>query len=246
MKDVSRKIESIDVLGYPIFTGVLSDLDLKKKKVISTINQYSYCIAEKDIEFKTALLKSDIILPDGIAIVAAGKLLSGQKIKKIAGADVHFYLLNELNKIGGTCFYMGSKESTLEKIKKKMSIEYTNVQVQTYSPPYKSKFNDSDNSKIIRAINDFSPDVLFIGLTAPKQEKWVNEHSHELEAKIICSIGAVFDFYAGTIVRPNKIWINLGLEWFVRLLAEPKRMWKRYLYYGPIFIISVLKEKMKN
>lgn len=239
-----EKIKSIEVLGYPVFAGVLSDLDLTEKKIITTLNQYSYCIAEKDKEFKTALLSSDIILPDGIAIVAAAKLLRKQKLKKIAGADLHFYLLNELNKIGGTCFYLGSKESTLEMIKKKMSIEYPKVQVQTYSPPYKLIFDDSDNSKIIKAINDFSPDVLFVGLTAPKQEKWVNQYSHELDAKLICSIGAVFDFYAGTIVRSNKIWIYLGLEWFIRLLTEPKRMWKRYLYYGPIFIISILKKKV--
>lgn len=99
---------------------------------------------------------------------------------------------------------------------------------------------------MIDEINVFMPDVLFIGMTAPKQEKWAHEHKTLLDARIICSIGAVFDFYAGTVVRPNKIWINLGLEWFVRLLKEPKRMWKRYLFYGPVFIKLMLKEKIKN
>jgi N-acetylglucosaminyldiphosphoundecaprenol N-acetyl-beta-D-mannosaminyltransferase len=82
-------------------------------------------------------------------------------------------------------------------------------------------------------------------MTAPKQEKWVFEHKKKLNAKVICSIGAVFDFYAGTVKRPNKIWRNLGLEWLGRLLREPKRMWKRYLYYGPIFLYYVFS-KGKN
>ena len=99
---------------------------------------------------------------------------------------------------------------------------------------------------MVRAVNAFQPDVLFIGMTAPKQEKWAHEHKHLLQAKIICSIGAVFDFYAGTVQRPAKIWIDLGLEWFVRLLHEPKRMWRRYLYYGPVFAYSVVRKKFSK
>src|SRR5690606_5271371 len=86
-------------------------------------------------------------------------------------------------------------------------------------------------------------DVLFIGMTAPKQEKWAFVHKGALDAKVICSIGAVFDFYAGTVERPGMAWVNLGLEWFIRLVKEPKRMWKRYLYYGQIFIKDLMVEK---
>ncbi len=82
-------------------------------------------------------------------------------------------------------------------------------------------------------------------MTAPKQEKWTFEHKDMLDAKVICSIGAVFDFYAGTVERPSQFWINAGLEWLVRLVNEPNHMWKRYLYYGPIFIFIVLREKLK-
>jgi N-acetylglucosaminyldiphosphoundecaprenol N-acetyl-beta-D-mannosaminyltransferase len=89
------------------------------------------------------------------------------------------------------------------------------------------------------------PDVLFIGMTAPKQEKWAHAYKAVLDAKVICSIGAVFDFYAGTIERPNKIWINLGLEWLGRLVKEPKRMWRRYLYYGPVFGFYLVREKIR-
>lgn len=99
---------------------------------------------------------------------------------------------------------------------------------------------------MIAAVNAFQPDVLFVGMTAPKQEKWSYKHKPQLDAKIICSIGAVFDFYAGTVARPSPFWIKMRLEWFIRLIKEPKRMWKRYLYYGPIFIKLILQQKFKN
>jgi N-acetylglucosaminyldiphosphoundecaprenol N-acetyl-beta-D-mannosaminyltransferase len=95
---------------------------------------------------------------------------------------------------------------------------------------------------MIEAVNAFQPDVLFIGMTAPKQEKWAFANKEFLQAPVICSIGAVFDFYAGTVKRPSKAWIRCGLEWLVRFAKEPKRMWIRYGYYGPIFLKYMLFE----
>jgi len=227
-------------------TRGLTNISRTKKNVIKTINQYSYCIAEEDSEFKEALQKSDVLLPDGIGITLSYRFLYGKAIKKIAGADLHFFLMNAMNKEKGSCFYLGSSVKTLELIEQKLKIEYPNIRVGCYSPPFKPQFTDEENTAMITAVNDFGPDVLFIGMTAPKQEKWVHQNKEHLSAKAIGSIGAVFDFYAGTVERPGKIWIQLGLEWFIRLLKEPKRMWKRYLYYGPVFIGLILREKFKG
>jgi len=138
----------LSILDFNVFTGNLVNIGLEEKIVINTINQYSYCIAEKDPDFKKALQNSDILLPDGVAIVLAAKFLKNKKIKKIAGADIHENLLEKLNSTNGSCFYMGSKESTLEKIKERLSIEYPNIKIQTYSPPFKKEFDEEDNSKI--------------------------------------------------------------------------------------------------
>ena len=238
--------EAIPIMDYPLYKGSLKQLPSSKKIIINTINQYSYCLAEEDPEFKTALQTSEILLPDGIAIVAAVRLLEGQKITKIAGADLHQHLLSRLNKESGKCFYLGSSEYTLQKIKDRLAVEFPAVQVSTFSPPYKAEFSGSENAEMIGAVNDFAPDVLFIGMTAPKQEKWAHAHKEDLDAQTICSIGAVFDFYAGTVERPSAIWIKLGLEWLGRLIKEPRRMWKRYLFYGPVFIYKVLREKVKQ
>jgi N-acetylglucosaminyldiphosphoundecaprenol N-acetyl-beta-D-mannosaminyltransferase len=240
------KYTTVDVLDYTIFNSSLSKLRYDTKCLISTVNQYSYMVAEKDEEFKRALLGSDILLPDGVGIVAAAKMLNGDTVKKIAGADIHQHLLKKLNLESGSCFYLGASESTLAAIRKRLSKEYPKVKVGTFSPAYKAEFSEEEDAEMIAAVNAFNPDVLFIGMTAPKQEKWAYKYKSQLNTIIICPIGAVFDFYAETITRPSEFWINLGLEWAVRLTKEPKRMSKRYLYYGPAFVYELLKAKIAN
>ncbi len=242
---MQKTTTSVPLMEYSIYNGDLFNLDSSKKTLITTINQYSYCIAEEDPEFKKALLQSDVLLPDGMAIVSAVQLQTGKKIKKIAGADIHLHLLNDLNKKAGSCFYLGASESTLSKIKERLAIEFPNIEVATYSPPFKSHFSKLENKEMIDVINAFAPDVVFVGMTAPKQEKWAFHHKTQLKTKTICAIGAVFDFYAGTVERPSNFWIKLKLEWLIRLVKEPKRMWKRYMYYGPVFIGYMLQNKKR-
>lgn len=246
MKNNTLNNGQTSVLEFPVFSQSLESIDLENKTLINTINQYSYIVTQSDKAFEKALKESDVLLPDGVGITFASQLLNGKKINKIAGADVHKYLLEKLNEKGGKCFYLGSTDDTLSKIKQHLKAEYPNVQVETFSPAYKAEFSEEENEEMINAVNSFQPDVLFIGMTAPKQEKWAHANKAKLNTKTICSIGAVFDFYAGTVKRPTQFWINMGLEWFVRLLKEPKRMWKRYLYYGPMFAMTLLSKKMSS
>jgi len=231
---------------YEVFSDQLTKISLTSKLVINTINQFSYCIARKDEEFSTALKQSNILLPDGMAIVKASRFLTGKKITKIAGTDLHNYLLEQLQKISGTCFYLGSSEDTLSRIKIKLAAQYPQIHVYTYSPPFKKNFSNEDNKAMVEAVNNCKPDILFIGLTAPKQEKWAFNHKELLQARLICSIGAVFDFYAETIKRANMFWIKLGMEWLIRLIKQPRHMWKRYLYYGPVFILHIIIFKFRT
>lgn len=241
-----RKFTTINCLGYNIFSDKIENISLDRDALITTINQYSYCLGEKNELFKEALRNSDILLPDGVGITHAVKLLGDKDIKKIAGADIHQYLLEKLNQIGGRCFYMGSSPSTLATIRERIHREYPAINVEVYSPPFKKVFSERDNQNMIRAINSFKPDVLFVGMTAPKQEQWAYQNRPKLDARIICCIGAVFDFYAQTVERPKDIWINMGLEWLIRLIKEPKRMAVRYLYYGPVYLWMILKMRIKG
>lgn len=239
----------IDLLGYNIYRNRLDCIpfhSIESKIVVNTINAYSYVIAKSDFHFKKSLQKSDVLLPDGFPIVLATRFLCGEKIKKIAGEDLYFHLMKIANQRSLKVFFLGSSENTLELINNRVKLEFPNVKAEFYSPPYKIVFSNEDSAAMINAVNAFKPDFLFVGMTAPKQEKWVTDNSMELAVKVICSIGAVFDFYAGTVKRPSPFWIKLRLEWFVRLVREPKRLWKRYFIYSPKIFIDVLAEKFKN
>lgn len=231
------------VLGYELNTGY-PDMPVLHKKIINTINPHSYCVAKKDPKFQEALQASDLLIPDGTGIVWAARILRGERIQRIAGADMHQYLLKQAQKYGLKVFYMGASQDTLSKIEKRIQAEHPAIRCKSYSPPYKPTFSEEDNRTMCKAINAFQPDILFVGMTAPKQEKWVHQNKQQLDAKVICSIGAVFDFYAGTVKRSSQFWIRLGLEWLPRLLKEPKRLWKRNMISSPIFIWDVFKDKL--
>lgn len=215
------------------------------KILINTLNAHSFNTAQHDEAFVKALQASDVLLPDGISVVLAVRWLTGERLKKIAGEDLFFWEMARMEKQKGKVFFLGSSESTLKLIRERAAKEYPHVQIETYSPPFKHEFTAEENKAMIEAVNILEPDVLFIGMTAPKQEKWAYAHFEQLNAGHVCSIGAVFDFYAGTVKRAPKIFIKLGLEWFYRLIMEPRRMWRRYLIGNMKFIGYILKEKLR-
>ena len=144
-----------------------------------------------------------------------------------------------------TVMFMGSSQKVLDLIVKRAAEVYPHLKVVTYSPPYKPEFSDEDNKAIIDAINAVNPDLLWIGMTAPKQEKWTYSHWEELDIHChVGTIGAVFDFFAGTVERAPIWWQRHGLEWLYRLLKEPKRMWRRYIIGNTLFLWNMLKEKV--
>lgn len=216
------------------------------KMLINTINAHSFNVALKDELFAEALKNGDYLIPDGASIVKACKLLNAksQPKERIAGWDLFQLEMEKLNEKGGKCFFMGSSEKVLSLIREKATVEYKNIMVETYSPPYKPDFSYEDNSAIIKTINDAKPDLLWIGMTAPKQEKWTYSHWNELNIHChVGTIGAVFDFYAGTAKRAPQWWQEHSLEWLYRLIKEPKRMWRRYVIGNPLFIWNIMKEK---
>jgi N-acetylglucosaminyldiphosphoundecaprenol N-acetyl-beta-D-mannosaminyltransferase len=234
----------MNIMNYKVFVDELDTIDLDTKKVVNTINPHSYIIAKSDTHFTEALQGSDILIPDGSGLVLAAKQIYKKNIKKIAGSDLHNFLLKKMNEKGGKIFYMGASKNTLDKIKERIKLEYSNVIVESYSPPFKLDFSKEEDDVIISKINAFKPDILFIGMTAPKQEKWLHQHKAKLNFKVASSIGAVFNFYAGTIPRPSQFWLDLHLEWLLRLLKEPRRLWKRNFISAPLFLFDVLLYKI--
>lgn len=219
------------------------------KVLINTINAHSYNVARKDELFAEALTKGDYLIPDGMSVVKACKWLhaKSQPRERIAGADLFEYEMDRLNKKCGTVMFMGSSEKTLAKIVDQAAKVYPNLKVVTYSPPYKPEFDEADNKAIVDAINMTNLDLLWIGMTAPKQEKWTYSHWNELNIHChVGTIGAVFDFFAGNTKRAPQWWQKHGLEWLYRLIKEPRRMWRRYIIGNTVFLWNMLGEKFSR
>lgn len=216
------------------------------KLLINTINAHSYNTARRDALFAEALTKGDVLIPDGVSIVKACRWLNAKSRPKerIAGWDLFDFEMKRLAQHGGRCMFMGSSEKVLSLIRENAAVEYPNIEVVTYSPPYKPEFSNEDNDAIVKAINEANPDLLWIGMTAPKQEKWAYSHWKELNIHCHCgTIGAVFDFYAGTAKRAPEWWQEEGLEWLYRLILEPRRMWRRYMIGNLRFLYIICYEK---
>lgn len=242
---LNERIKRIELFGFNIDTSINElSVDNNQKIVVNTINPHSYCISKRDKLFSNALHASDILLPDGVGIVIASKFVNRKSIRKIAGYDLFLHLMHTLNKSNGSCFFLGASQNTLDLIESKGKYEYPNVTVHSYSPPYKNSFSQEDSDKMCAMVNAHKPDVLFVGMTAPKQEKWVFNFKDHLDANIICSIGAVFDFYAENVKRPHRFWIKIGLEWFPRFIKEPRRLAERNLVSTPKFILEMLSQKL--
>ena len=238
----------VSIFGYNVSTlsvdQIVSSVFLSDEiKIVNTINPHSYVEAKKDNDFSISLKNSDILIPDGSGIILASRVLKKTNLNKIAGFDLFISTMEKLNSINGRVFFLGSTDSVLNEILIRIKKDYPNVIVGFHSPEYKDSFNQCDKSFFIKKINDFNSDVVFVGLTAPKQEKLIYEISGDLNIKMISGIGAVFDFYSGNIKRPNDIWVRLHLEWLVRFVGEPKRLWKRNFISTPIFLKDILKHK---
>lgn len=217
------------------------------KLLINTINAFSYDNARKDVLFSEALQKGDVLIPDGISIVKACRFLNAksQPKERIAGWDLFVYEMEKLNRVGGKVMFLGSSDAVLNLIRRRVAEKYPKIEVDTYSPPYKPEFSNEDNEAMISAINHSNPDLLWIGMTAPKQEKWAYTHLDRLDVHChIGTIGAVFDFFAGTVKRAPERWQRAGLEWLYRLLSEPRRMWRRYFIGNAKFIYYIMLEKI--
>lgn len=239
------RLKNLDILENRAALNALPE----GKLLINTINAHSYNTALKDKLFQRALINGDVLIPDGVSIVKACKWLNAksQPKERIAGWDLFAFEMDKLNKKGGKCFFMGSSEKVLSLIRKRASVDYPNIVVETYSPPYKPEFSEEDNKAIVEAINKADPDLLWIGMTAPKQEKWTYSHWNELNIHChVGTIGAVFDFFAGTVERAPIWWQEHGLEWAYRLVKEPKRMWRRYIIGNSLFLWNISKEKISK
>ncbi len=252
---------SVELFGYRISNrGAAGDIGFASQAlaagpgpfVVACANPHSLVVASKDPEFREALQEADLLLPDGSGLILAAGILNLPLKEKVAGSDFFREFCRHADGAGRAgmgvrFFFLGSSPLVLERIVNRLQVEYPRIAVAgIHSPPFRDTFTEEEDAAMIDAVNRSGADVLWVGMTAPKQEKWICRNRHRLNVRLACAIGAVFDFYAGTKKRSSRFWLNLGLEWLPRLLREPRRMWERNFKSAPIFLSWIARERLRQ
>ncbi len=250
-------VSTVSHLGYQVVTSSINECIKNINQVIAErdrachwlacLNPHSYAVARHDPIFSDALRQADWLVADGIGVVLGIKI-SGQNINnRITGSDIFSGVMDELNSRSGSVFFLGGTESSLQKIRESITKDYPKVRVSgTYSPPFKEEFSEYDYEEMVSMVNANPPDVLWVGMTAPKQEKFLRIASDRLQVSFAAAIGAVFDFYTGEVRRSPFIFRALGLEWLPRLIQQPRRLWKRMFVSAPIYLAHLSIQKWRS
>ena len=239
-------VEAEALLGMPISRKPLaaithdSILAIERKSppvVFACANPHSIVVAQHDDNFQSALTQANLVVADGVGVSFMARMVGVQIGPRITGTDYFQAVLNALQQRGdGRVFFFGSSQRVLDLIAKRFANDFPALTLcGTLSPPFGS-WSDEENRRMVQVINDAKPDILWVGMTAPKQEKWVEKNRRNLNVPVIGSIGAVFDFYAGTYARAPQLICRIGLEWAYRFILEPRRMWQRNCVSAPKFI----------
>lgn len=226
--------------------GIEELIKRKESSYVVTPNAAHIVLLQRDKEFKKIYRRASLVVPDGMSLLWAAKILGRPLREKVSGSDLLLAFCKVAAKKGYRLFLLGAGPGVAAKAAKILTRKNPGLKiVATYSPPFGFENGEEENKKIVQMTKTTKPDLLFVGLGTPKQEKWIWKHKDELHVPVSMGVGAAFDFTAGTVKRAPKWMQKSGLEWFFRLYEEPRRLWKRYLIGNAIFLSLVLKEFLK-
>lgn len=217
----------------------------RRARHICLSNAYTLSVSQYDHEFKTTLNHADLVLPDGMSIVWGSRWIGVRLPQRVAGPDLAKNLCELASQKGYSIYLMGSSEENLQQLKSVLIKRWPALKiVGHHSPSMCDRISEAENKAILERIHEAHPDILFVGMSAPKQEKWIAENLSRLEVPVSIGVGAAFDFLSGRIPRAPGVLQRSGLEWLHRLACEPRRLWRRYLLGNAIFLSLLLTERL--
>jgi N-acetylglucosaminyldiphosphoundecaprenol N-acetyl-beta-D-mannosaminyltransferase len=231
---------SYDLAVEQIFTWV----GVRKSCYVCAANVHALMEAHDSANFMKILNRADMVTPDGMPLVWMLRLKGHRRQTRVYGPILMLHVLERAAHKNIPVGFYGSKLEILDALTQKMSVAYPGLTVAyIFSPPYR-ELTAGEDADIVRRINASGAQILFVGLGCPKQEKWMEERRDRVSA-VMLGVGAAFDFHAGSIKQAPAWMQDIGLEWLFRLLVEPRRLWKRYLYHNPRFLILALLDLIK-
>lgn len=237
--------KQVNVLGIDFFNAtkeeiadiLINRIENKDKTFVVTANPEIVMYANKHDEYKQILGAADYIVPDGIGIVIGAKILKQPLKERVAGFDLMNELLSAANKNAWRVYFLGAKESVIEKTVKNIANTYPNLVVSGFHHGY----FDINDEAIADKIKASKPDLVFVALGYPKQEMWIHNHLPMFDKGLFMGVGGSFDVWAGEVKRAPYFWRKLNLEWLYRLIRQPSR-WRRMLFL-PQFLFKIIKKR---
>lgn len=241
MKKDILGIKIDDVTMEEALEIALSFTKCDSAKTVYTPNAEIAMVALQDNEFLDILNQGDLVIPDGAGVVLASKIINNPLRQKVAGFDLSSSMLKDPRFHGKTFFFLGAKPGVAQKAVDMVKASNPNLQVVGIQHGY---FKEDETQQIIRTINNLQPDILFVGLGAPRQEKWIHTHKDHLNAKLIMGIGGTIDGLAGEVKRAPDVFVKWNLEWLYRLVKQPKRFGR--MLNIPSFLWQAVRYRMKT
>jgi N-acetylglucosaminyldiphosphoundecaprenol N-acetyl-beta-D-mannosaminyltransferase len=244
-------VESVNVLDCPVTRLDLEGFVEASEKFIASgvphyiavVNAAKIVKMKSDQELRSSVLSADMVGADGVPVVWASRLLGDPLPGRVNGTDLMYRLLERASEKNYRIFFFGAKEEVLRKVLEVVRRDYPGVGIAGCRNGY---FEASEEPEIARSIRDASPDILFIAFSTPKKELWVKNYFRVMQVPVIHGVGGSFDVMAGVIPRAPAWMQRFGLEWFYRLLKEPRRMWRRYLVTNSAFTFLLFREWLRT
>ena len=237
----------VDVTSYPDAAGrVVQWASLgETPRYVCAANVHMVMESHDDPAFKGVVNSADLVTPDGVPLVWALKLLGVSEATRVYGPDLTLHVCERAAKQGIPIGLYGGTPESLEAFVQFLEEKFPGIQIGcTIAPPFRPLKSEEDE-RYTREINESGVRILFVGIGCPKQEKWMAQHKDRINA-VMLGVGAAFDFHTGRVKQAPSWMQRFGLEWFFRLLMEPRRLWKRYFMHNPRFVLLFIRQLIRK
>lgn len=242
-------IARVDILGVGVSAVSLTDAVDEIARWVQQRKQHYVCVtgvhgimeSQRDPSLLKVHNDSGLTTPDGMPMVWAGRHAGADGMTRVYGPDLMLALCEKARHEGWASFFYGGKPGVPERLRDRLQSCFPGLQVVgCHSPPFRPLTPQEDAQEVQR-INDADPDLLWVGLSTPKQERWMAAHVDRVNAPALLGVGAAFDIHAGVLPQAPQWMQQRGLEWVYRLAREPRRLWRRYLRNNPVFVYKIMR-----
>ena len=244
-----RLIPRVDVLGVGIsaidMTAAVDEItawvEEHEQHYVCVTGVHGVMESQRDPTLREVHNRSGLTTPDGMPMVWAGHRAGASAMSRVYGPDLMLAICERAAERGWTSFFYGGREGVPERLAANLTQRFPGLQViGWYSPPFRP-LTDEEDEAVVARIKTLAPDLLWVGLSTPKQERWMAAHVGRVTVPALLGVGAAFDIHAGTLPQAPRWMQQRGLEWFYRLVREPRRLGRRYLSNNPRFVWAILR-----